>query len=145
MTLAKKAISSESKLFVQNRSTNVHSMETWQKRKAFLQNTSQWLLLLASSGLFFREPIFKITSRWLMLNINLVYILYKCRMKQTKAETEQIFGFRYLLGVIRLFIKEHSIALYRSSRPELFCKKLFLEISQNSQENTCARASFLIG
>ena len=80
-----------------------------------------------------------------MLNINLVYILYKCRMKQTKAETEQIFGFRYLLGVIRLFIKEHSIALYRSSRPELFCKKLFLEISQNSQENTCDRASFLIG
>ena len=25
-----------------------------------------------------------------------------------------------------------------------FVKKLFLEISQNSQENTCARASFLI-
>ena len=27
-------------------------------------------------------------------------------------------------------------------RPEVFCKKVFLEISQNSQESTCARASF---
>ena len=32
----------------------------------------------------------------------------------------------------------------RSSRPEVFYKKVFLEISQNSQENTCARVSFLI-
>ena len=24
----------------------------------------------------------------------------------------------------------------------MFCKKVFLEISQNSQENTCARVSF---
>ena len=31
----------------------------------------------------------------------------------------------------------------RSSRSEVFCKKeVFLEISQNSQENTCARVSF---
>ena len=29
--------------------------------------------------------------------------------------------------------------------PEVFCKKkVFLEISQNSQENTCARVPFLI-
>ena len=29
--------------------------------------------------------------------------------------------------------------------PEVFCKKkVFLEISKNSQENTCARGSFLI-
>ena len=34
---------------------------------------------------------------------------------------------------------------FRSSRPEGFCKKrLFLEILQNSQENTCAWVSFLI-
>ena len=30
----------------------------------------------------------------------------------------------------------------RSSRPEVFCKKGVLEISQHSQENACARASF---
>ena len=27
---------------------------------------------------------------------------------------------------------------------EVFCEKVFLEISQNSQENTCATVSFLI-
>ena len=32
----------------------------------------------------------------------------------------------------------------RKSRPELFCKKRFLEISQNSQESNCARVSFSI-
>ena len=26
---------------------------------------------------------------------------------------------------------------YRSSRPEVFCKKVFSEIFQNSQENIC--------
>ena len=31
--------------------------------------------------------------------------------------------------------------LFKSSRPEVFCKKMFLEISQNSQENTCARVA----
>ena len=32
----------------------------------------------------------------------------------------------------------------RSSLAKVFCKKVFLEISQNSQETTCSRASFLI-
>ena len=32
--------------------------------------------------------------------------------------------------------------LFRSSRPGVFCKKLFLEISRNSQVNICARVSF---
>ena len=32
----------------------------------------------------------------------------------------------------------------RRSRSEVFCKKVFLEISQNLPENTCARVSFLI-
>ena len=33
---------------------------------------------------------------------------------------------------------------YRSRCSEVFCKKVFLEIPQNSQENICARVSFLI-
>ena len=40
-----------------------------------------------------------------------------------------------------LFIQ---ISLSRSSRSEVFCKKVLLEISQNSQENTCTRVSFSI-
>ena len=35
-----------------------------------------------------------------------------------------------------------EITKSRSSCPELFCKKVFLKLPQNSQENTCARASF---
>ena len=34
--------------------------------------------------------------------------------------------------------------IFRSSRPEVFCKKVFLNISQNSQENTRAKVPFLI-
>ena len=34
--------------------------------------------------------------------------------------------------------------IFRSSRPEEFCKKDVLRILQNSQENTCARVSFLL-
>ena len=42
-------------------------------------------------------------------------------------------------------IREKFGKTARSSHPEVFCKKkLFLKISQNSQENTCARVSFLI-
>ena len=35
-------------------------------------------------------------------------------------------------------------ASFRSSRPEVFCKKGALRNYTNSQENTCARISFLI-
>ena len=52
---------------------------------------------------------------------------------------------------ITTFLKTECLMLnlmlfsrYRSSRPEVFCKKVFLKFSQNSQENTCARVSFLI-
>ena len=41
---------------------------------------------------------------------------------------------------VSIFLKTN-----RSSHPEVFCKKnVFLEISRDSQENTCARVSFLI-
>ena len=35
-----------------------------------------------------------------------------------------------------------QIKNYRNSRPDVFSKKGFLKISQNSEENTCARVSF---
>ena len=42
--------------------------------------------------------------------------------------------------MILFFIEQHSEAATRG----VLCKKLFLEIWQNSQESTCARVSFLI-
>ena len=37
-----------------------------------------------------------------------------------------------------------NMSTYRSSNPEVLCKKAVLEVSQNSQKNKCARVSFLI-
>ena len=37
--------------------------------------------------------------------------------------------------------KSTRIATSKSSLSEMFCKKVFINISQNSQENTCARVS----
>ena len=50
---------------------------------------------------------------------------------------------------VKEFLIVHSNNLVYKNNPEaatggVLCKKLFLEISQNSQENTCARVSFLI-
>ena len=44
----------------------------------------------------------------------------------------------------KLSMKWENIRTCRSSRPEVFCKKAFLEISLISQENICAWVSFLI-
>ena len=49
--------------------------------------------------------------------------------------------FFYMIGTITQ--SSLDTLMHRSSRPEVFCKRVFLEILQNSQENTCARVSFL--
>ena len=41
-------------------------------------------------------------------------------------------------------IKKSKFGTLRSSPPEVFCKKVLLEMLQNSQENTCATVSFSI-
>ena len=62
-----------------------------------------------------------------------------------------IFGTFCLLtltkrGQMTIEFQHQSILMYfiQKQPPEKFCKKALLEISQNSQENTCARAPFLI-
>ena len=37
-----------------------------------------------------------------------------------------------------------EIVFLQKQQPEVFCKKVFLEILQNSQESTCAKVTFLI-
>ena len=39
---------------------------------------------------------------------------------------------------------KYSLLLTEAATRGVLCKKVFPEISQNSQENICARASFLI-
>ena len=47
------------------------------------------------------------------------------------------------LSVILVTSWGPDIYSFRSSRPDVFCKKGVLEISQNSQENTCAGVAIL--
>ena len=51
------------------------------------------------------------------------------------------------MGSIKKTPNKHSVNASTPSRSTLWrcaIKKMFLKISQNSQENTCARVSFLI-
>ena len=57
------------------------------------------------------------------------------------CEIFDLFQQKSLKIHIESFIKSSA---RRSSRPEVFCIKGVLETSQNSQENTCAKVSFLI-
>ena len=50
----------------------------------------------------------------------------------------------YNINICIIIRKEDCWYNGRSSRPEVFCKKVFIEISQNSKENNCAKVSFLV-
>ena len=51
----------------------------------------------------------------------------------------------FLFLFLPLFALQNvSLLSIQKQPPEVFCEKVFLEISQNSQESTCARVSFLI-
>ena len=68
----------------------------------------------------------------------------------TKDNKEEYIGF--VENIIHVTLPHETeqpepyklITTFRCSRPEMFCKKMFLKISQNLQENTCARVPFLI-
>ena len=49
-----------------------------------------------------------------------------------------------LTKLIQLLFSKFCTLAYRNSDPDVFCKKVFLEVSQNSQENIYGRVSFLI-
>ena len=48
----------------------------------------------------------------------------------------------YNINICIIIRKEDCWYNGRSSRPEVFCKKVFIEISQNSKENNCAKVFF---
>ena len=62
----------------------------------------------------------------------------------------QRLNMKYLNNISYKVLSDFSIATiwqrqsHRNSRSEVFCKNVFLEILQNSQENTCTRVSILI-
>ena len=87
-------------------------------KSIFLQSTSGRLLLIAI-----------ITQR-----SQKRYVIWD---KVFENGPSQIFGGQFLWFILVL-------SQNQKQPPEVFCKKVFLEISQNSQEITCARVSFLI-
>ena len=60
-----------------------------------------------------------------------------------KSPINSVFSYFLLYVSNALPVSPRWVATFRNSSPEVSLKKLFLEISQNSQENTCARVSFL--
>ena len=79
----------------------------------------------------FRTPFPKNISGGVLLNFAM-------------AEHQVDFSHYFKSSTLRKGIFSRNILIFRSSHRRCSVKKVFLEISQNSQENTCARASFLI-
>ena len=81
---------------------------------------------------FLRTPFLQNTSERLflrMITLNAISSLLEIFLSS--------YFSNFLFSVFKLNVT-------RSSRPEVFCKKVFLVILQNLQENTCAKDSFLI-
>ena len=81
------------------------------------------------------------------------------KYKRIYPETYYLTALRFrieksvlMLTIMQIMVwPQHTVQLIcakwlkpQKQPPEVFCKKVVLEISQNSKENTCARDSFLI-
>ena len=77
-----------------------------------------------------------------------IFVFFWYLLVQIKVHKEHIRTKRETLMRIQNLAKYLRWSFLRKclqhQPPEVFCKKVFLEISQDSQENTCAGASFLI-
>ena len=89
------------------------------------------------SSNYFRAPSFKFTDlKFLKLpiHLNIHFNFHNTRPLLLLLNLKE-------LPKIMLLADETGMTS-RSSRPEVVCKKVFLQILQNSQDKTCARFSF---
>ena len=63
----------------------------------------------------------------------------KLLLESTQKHVRNVTELREYLR--KLILDDFNV---QKQAPEVFYKKVFLKVSQNSQENTCARISFLI-
>ena len=83
---------------------------------------------------FLRAPFLQNISRRLLL----WFIVYK-----PITDIAEVFWLTvFFISVISFCWNNKHKSSARSIRPEVFCKKVVLEILQNSQENTCAKFFF---
>ena len=74
----------------------------------------------------------------ILRNIYINVLCYKCILQML------IYNRKCIKNVLRFTLLTFPYVYGRSSHQRCSVKKTFWKISQNSQENTCARASFLI-
>ena len=79
---------------------------------------------------------FPTTHFWKHFSGNITSMKYR-RSKNKHMRESCFFMFKRLQTITRFFYKQH-LNICRSSHQRCSVKKVFLEISQNSQENTCA-------
>ena len=71
-----------------------------------------------------------------------IYFFCFCKILKVFAHFSNILLSQFILGI--LIVNYWSTPFLEVVVQRCSVKKVFLEISQNSQENTCARVSFLI-
>ena len=99
-------------------------------RKSFLQNTS--------SGCFW-NPLSTENAPWVTLKLY-YYVAVKLLLESTQKHVRNVAELREYLTKLQ----HQKISVRRSSHQRCSIKKVFLKVSQNSQENKCARVPFLI-
>ena len=107
-------------------------------RTPFLQNSFQWLL-----------PNFSYFLKKEKKNRNSFFIPPLCLIRLKSCNCTKIVKTTFIHNFEKKFSNLSSVSFkfcnikYRSSHQRSSIKKVFLEVSQNSQENTCVRISFL--
>ena len=87
----------------------------------------------------------------MLKKVDRTFVRNSLKKRERKRYFSSKFKFKGRKSLIRCRSNKHEVwnksrdkNIGLQSRPEVFCKKGFLKISQNSQENTCARISVLI-
>ena len=89
-----------------------------------------------------------ITEKQLFVKVPLLWDFFnRHNIAFLESILKEVRILRYLNNTSAVLISkfQNKAILYTQKQPlEVFCKKVFFKISQNSQENTCAKVSFLI-
>ena len=114
----------------------------------FLTNSSLWWMSQTWNERCW-SFISIIHCQWNETEIFQITFQKSCHRSCGKATKNKILKIRrytiyHFIAHWRTRCKTNKGVLFRSSRSEVFCKKVFLKFLQNSQGNTCARVSFYI-
>ena len=112
------------------------------------QNNSEYRHFLRSDNLvlpdFFAVLILLLimSGRW--PNCSNFWLLQKAKIENQIRSIFPLLSPNISLKWTKTFCPTDKITWIQRQSPKVFCKKVFLKISQNSRENTCARVYFLI-